>query len=254
MYSTGWCSIVITWTVLSYLFSWGHQLNFLRSVQSCPRQNFSQDFRSAGGIKDYEAFGIKYLDVFAAGCIAGFAQLSLAVPVDLVKVRLQAHQGRYRGPFDCLRQIHSEQGLRGCYRGFIPQAFRDIKASGIYFVIYHMSLDEMARNRRAETQSKNPNLMDNTAGEIFIAGGLAGLLSWQAIIYLDVIKSRIQADNVHQPRYKGIFDCICQSYKQDGIKVFFRGFTLMSLRAFPLNGATFLGYEYSMKIFQQMNF
>ena len=28
----------------------------------------------------------------------------------------------------------------------------------------------------------------------------------------------------------------------------------MSLRAFPLNGATFLGYEYSMKIFQQMNF
>ena len=37
-----------------------------------------------------------------------------------------------------------------------------------------MSLDEMARNRRAETQLKNPNLMDNTAGEIFIAGGLAG--------------------------------------------------------------------------------
>lgn len=212
--------------------------------------------RSSEGKKDYEAYGIKYLDVFAAGCIAGFAQLSLAVPVDLVKVRLQAHQGRYRGPFDCLKQIHNEQGLRGCYRGFIPQAFRDIKASGIYFVIYHMSLDAMARNR-SRTQSNfsnNQKVTDNSAAEIFIAGGLAGLISWQAIIYLDVLKSRIQADNVHQPRYKGILDCICQSYKQDGIRVFFRGFTLMSLRAFPLNGATFLGYEYSMKIFQQMSF
>ena len=33
------------------------------------------------------------LTVFTAGCVAGAAQLSLAVPVDLVKVRLQADQG-----------------------------------------------------------------------------------------------------------------------------------------------------------------
>ena len=33
------------------------------------------------------------LPVFTAGCVAGAAQLSLAVPVDLVKVRLQADQG-----------------------------------------------------------------------------------------------------------------------------------------------------------------
>jgi len=111
LHSTGWSSIAVTWTVLSYLLSGGHQLNLLRSVQSCPRQNFSQDNRSLEGKKDYEAYGIKYLDVFAAGCIAGFAQLSLAVPVDLVKVRLQAHQGRYRGPFDCLKQIHNEQEI-----------------------------------------------------------------------------------------------------------------------------------------------
>ena len=35
----------------------------------------------------------KLLSVFTAGCVAGAAQLSLAVPVDLVKVRLQADQG-----------------------------------------------------------------------------------------------------------------------------------------------------------------
>ena len=39
-----------------------------------------------------------------------------------------------------------------------------------------------------------------TATEIFIAGGLAGLLSWQAIIYLDVIKSKIQTDTKSHQR------------------------------------------------------
>ena len=39
-----------------------------------------------------------------------------------------------------------------------------------------------------------------SATEIFIAGGLAGLLSWQAIIYLDVIKSKIQTDTKSHQR------------------------------------------------------
>jgi len=93
----------------------------------------------------------------------------------------------------------------------------------------------------------------NTATDIFIAGGLAGLLSWQAIIYVDVIKSRIQADSVTDPRYRGTWDCVKKSYHGDGVRVFCRGFTMMSLRAFPLNGATFLGYEYSMKFFREVN-
>ena len=29
-------------------------------------------------------------------------------------------------------------GIRGCYRGLMPQALRDIKASGLYFLIYEV--------------------------------------------------------------------------------------------------------------------
>ena len=32
-----------------------------------------------------------------------------------------------------------------------------------------------------------------------------GLLSWQAIIYSDVVKSRIQSDDPANPKYKGKF-------------------------------------------------
>ena len=36
----------------------------------------------------------------------------------------------------------------------------------------------------------------------------------QAIIYLDVVKSRVQADDPLRPLYKGTLDCVRQSYKR----------------------------------------
>ena len=84
----------------------------------------------------------------------------------------------------------------------------------------------------------------------------------QAIIYLDVVKSRVQADDPLRPLYKGTLDCVRQSYKRsssdekpqtlfliclllirEGLSVFFRGFSLMSSRAFIVNGVTFVAVE-----------
>ena len=84
----------------------------------------------------------------------------------------------------------------------------------------------------------------------------------QAIIYLDVVKSRVQADDPLRPLYRGTLDCVRQSYKRsssegksqtfflislllvrEGLSVFFRGFSLMSSRAFIVNGVTFVAVE-----------
>ena len=70
---------------------------------------------------------------------------------------------------------------------------------------------------------------------------ISGVISWIVIIYLDVVKSRIQADDPLNPKYNGMMDCFRKCYKEGGIKTFGRGMLVMSLRAFPLNGATFLG-------------
>ena len=70
---------------------------------------------------------------------------------------------------------------------------------------------------------------------------LLGVISWIVIIYLDVVKSRIQADDPLNPKYKGMIDCFKQCYREGGFRIFGRGLVVMSLRAFPLNGATFLG-------------
>lgn len=69
-----------------------------------------------------------------------------------------------------------------------------------------------------------------------------GVISWASIVPFDVIKSRIQADSKSSPVYKGMMDCIMQTRKE-GVMVFLRGFWMIAFRAFPVNAATFLGYE-----------
>ena len=75
----------------------------------------------------------------------------------------------------------------------------------------------------------------------YIQTFILGVLSWAVIIYLDVVKSRIQADDPLNPKYNGMIDTFKKCYREGGIKIFGRGLIVMSLRAFPLNGATFLG-------------
>lgn len=59
----------------------------------------------------------------------------------------------------------------------------------------------------------------------------------------DVIKSKIITDNLANPLYKGAWDCAKQTYNKGGLISFARGFWLLCLRAFPVNGIAFATYE-----------
>nr|CAD7261222.1 unnamed protein product [Timema shepardi] len=74
-----------------------------------------------------------HLDVWLAGSVAGFVQLSLACPVDLVKIKLQTQTGKtwgnnpelgYRGPLECLSSTYRDYGVRGLYRGLPVMMWR----------------------------------------------------------------------------------------------------------------------------------
>lgn len=47
--------------------------------------------------------------------------------------------------------------------------------------------------------------------------------------------------------YSGILDCARHSVRTEGVSVLWRGISAAVVRAFPLHGAVFLGYELSMK-------
>ena len=80
-----------------------------------------------------------------------------------------------------------------------------------------------------------------------MAGGIAGTVSWAAILPFDVIKSRIQADE--DRKYKGFLDCAVKSFREEGPRVFSRGLLVCSLRGFPSAAVTFLAYSQTLKLF-----
>ncbi|ODM93456.1 Solute carrier family 25 member 47-B [Orchesella cincta] len=164
------------------------------------------------------------LGFLLCGCVGGAAQLVVACPVDLVKVQLQSliHKAEMKGPVDCIVKIVNAKGIFGLYKGLIPQAWRDIPSSGLYFAIYEFLKRQLSFGQ------------EPTKFAQFMAGGIAGTLSWWSIIPLDVIKSRIQGESGEKSKYKGILHCGSVIVKTHGVKGLFHGFWPLSIRAFPL--------------------
>nr|XP_010336859.1 solute carrier family 25 member 48 isoform X6 [Saimiri boliviensis boliviensis] len=180
-------------------------------------------------------------DLLLASMVAGVVSVGLGGPVDLIKIRLQmqtqpfrdanlglksravalGEQPVYQGPVHCIATIVRNEGLAGLYRGASAMLLRDVPGYCLYFIPY-----------------------------VFLRA-----ISWGTATPMDVVKSRLQADGVYLNKYKGVLDCISQSYQKEGLKVspqqacgvFFRGITVNAVRGFPMSAAMFLGYELSLQ-------
>ncbi|XP_015253752.1 PREDICTED: solute carrier family 25 member 45 [Cyprinodon variegatus] len=181
------------------------------------------------------------VQVFTAGCISGVVQVLVCAPIDLVKVRLQGQTAaeRYRGPIHCVAVILKEKGLKGLYKGGVAMALRDVPCYGLYFLPY-----EVIRKTLTET-GEEPGTF-----AILMAGGVAGVVTWACATPMDVIKARLQMSGAGGRHYSGVLHCIRVSLKDEGVRVFFKGLLLNSVRAFPVNAVTFLTYESLLKIFR----
>ncbi|XP_048399548.1 solute carrier family 25 member 48 isoform X1 [Stegostoma tigrinum] len=178
-------------------------------------------------------------------------------------------QPLYRGPVHCISRILRTEGIVGLYRGVGAMYLRDVPGYCLYFVPYMLLCDWMTPEG-----SKAPNLFC-----VWLAGGVAddssissssdshpntslpqrrkgrmmmrclvrGTISWGTATPMDVVKSRLQADGVSETKYKGIVHCIQQSYRKEGLNVFFKGATVNAIRGFPMSAAMFFGYELALK-------
>lgn len=206
------------------------------------------------------------LDLTVASMLTGLVSVGLGAPVDLVKIRLQMQtqtllaenlhlagntnipvhsvsvpaQRLYRGPIHCISSILQNEGILGLYRGAGAMVMRDVPGYALYFIPYTLLCDLMKPDATA-----NPHPCS-----IWLAGGVAGSISWVTATPADVVKSRMQADAQLQRKYKGILHCITHSYKTEGAQVFFRGASVNAIRGFPMSATMFLTYELSLQFFR----
>ncbi|XP_061747738.1 solute carrier family 25 member 48 [Nerophis ophidion] len=208
------------------------------------------------------------LDLTGASMLTGLVSVGVGAPVDLVKIRLQmqtqapllaesfqlagsvsggsnlvvgvAHSSsrtRYRGPVHCISSILQAEGLQGLYRGGGAMVLRDVPGYVLYFLPYTVLCDLL---RPDATSHPHPCA-------IWLAGGLAGSISWVTATPSDVVKSRMQADAGPHRKYRGVAHCILHSYRTEGAQVFFRGASVNAIRGFPMSATMFLAYELSLQ-------
>lgn len=181
-----------------------------------------------------------YLCMIRAGMLAGASTTLIATPTDRIKclLQVQQHSGRYSSALDCIYKLYKEGGIRSVYKGTCATMLRNIPAGAAFFTSYEWTQNVLT----PEGETREALSPVRTV----VAGGAAGIMHWLVIMPADVIRTRVQCATGGQYP-KGVRSVFVELMKEEGPSAFYRGFTTVLIRAFPANGACFLGYEVAVR-------
>lgn len=181
---------------------------------------------------------------YASGAAAGVANSFLGCPIEHIRIRLQTQTSNlYSGPMDCIRKIVSySNGVSGLFRGIAPTIIREGHGMGMYFLTFEALVKHDQHRNKLERS-------DIPGWRLCSYGALAGYSMWLTVYPIDVIKSKMQTDNLHpsERTYSSSLDCLRKTLRAQGLKGFFRGFLPTMLRAAPVNACTFYTFELTIR-------
>ncbi|CAD5234527.1 unnamed protein product [Bursaphelenchus xylophilus] len=173
------------------------------------------------------------------GCVSGALVMAVTNPLWVVKTRLclqYEHQIRkYRGFGHCLLTIWKEEGLAGYYKGFVPGLLGTVNGS-IQFAIYNF----LKHQRTSYLQISNDTPLGAVWYLLFssISKALATVLTFP----YQVVRTRLQDHNAH---YKGLVHCCRSTYRLEGVRGFYKGMWMATLKQLPTAVITYTVYEYA---------
>ncbi|KAE9547394.1 hypothetical protein FO519_009394 [Halicephalobus sp. NKZ332] len=180
--------------------------------------------------------GLPISEILLATTVGGIFQLIPAVPVDLIKTKLQSQtdvKAKYHGPWDCIKTLYKNGGIRALYHGGSVMTFRNLFGNLFYIPVYELVYRELHKRD-----------MNNSLSQM-IAGGTAGSVSWFSICPVEVMKNKIQTSS-DVPTKNELYFTAKTIWKEGGIRGFFRGGLVMVVRGFPVNAVVFTVYSKTM--------
>lgn len=182
-----------------------------------------------------------------AGVAAGLANGVVSGPVEHIRIRLQTQSNTnpiYKGPFNAMKQIVSQYGIAGLFKGQAVTFLREATGYGVYFLAYEKLVQREMTQKGIRRDQINP--MNSV-----LYGAAAGYALWAVIYPIDMIKSRMQTDGFTPStgqKYASARDCVRKVWRTEGISAFTRGLGPTLIRSPFANGATFLGFEMASRL------
>lgn len=176
---------------------------------------------SGGKDKDEVGVGMRFL----AGASAGGLSQLVANPTDLLKVKMQTRVGgKSVGFSEAVSGIYKVEGLRGFYRGSVPNVQRAVMVNAGELAAY-----DTAKRFLMLKMGLGDNNLTFIGASIF-SGFFSTVLSCPP----DVIKSRMMSSGGEGGmKYKGVLDCYVRTIKNDGMMALYRGFFPIWFRLGP---------------------
>ncbi|KAG7516177.1 hypothetical protein JOB18_024928 [Solea senegalensis] len=172
-----------------------------------------------------------------AGCTTGAMAVAFAQPTDVVKVRFQAQVRladggkRYKGTLDAYKTIARDEGIRGLWKGCIPNITRNAIVNCAELVTYDMIKELLLKY----------DLMTDNLPCHFTAAFGAGFCTTVVASPVDVVKTRFMNSGTGQ--YSSAINCAFTMLRNEGATSFYKGFTPSFLRLGSWNIVMFVTYE-----------
>ncbi|KAL5008111.1 hypothetical protein ScPMuIL_013692 [Solemya velum] len=148
---------------------------------------------------------------FAAGGCAGFVEVSIMHPLDLIKTRFQIQRGpedphRYTSLADCFRKIYKQEGFLSFYKGIFPPLLAETPKRAVKFFTFE----------RYKTLFSHGDYLH--ASWVFTFAGLfAGLTEAVVINPFEVVKVGLQAERQKFSQQRSTFASARAIVAKDGL-------------------------------------
>lgn len=181
-------------------------------------------------------------EMLAGGC-AGFCQIVITTPMELLKIQLQdagrVAMSKGSGGGEVVMRTSATtialnllrtKGILGLYKGTGATMLRDVSFSVIYFPLF------------ARLNSLGPRKSDGSGEAVFwtsfVSGCFAGAVAAFSVNPFDVMKTRLQLLHKGQGEmvYSGVFDAFTKIMKHEGFRAFFKGAQCRVIVIAPLFG------------------
>lgn len=179
-----------------------------------------------------------------AGITTGAMAVTCAQPTDVVKVRMQAQAGApvYTSSFNAYKTIATTEGVKGLWRGVLPNIARNAIVSAAELVSYDLIKENIIKYKI---------LSDNLPCH-FVSGFGAGFVATCLASPVDVVKTRFM--NSTPGVYSGAMSCAVKMYKEGGPTAFYKGFIPSFLRIASWNIVMFVCFEQFKRGFMELSY
>lgn len=179
---------------------------------------------------------------FAAGGLAGMTAVSILLPLDMIKVRIQisSESGeRVQNPFLIAKRLYkNEGGIKAFYRGIDSALLRQATFTSLRLGLFTNLGDFVKRWRGKKTLSISEKSLCSLT-----AGGIAAFIDTP----LDLSLVRMQADKTLPPelqrRYRNVIHAFTSVVREEGIVKLWKGAPPTVCRAMAANFAMLTTFE-----------